>query len=395
VFSDTFLNIAENNSNHLNANYSNKVNILNIFRWIWKNKNGFIFGVLFLFCMSILVYWTINPNKAPFWTGLAEHQIPNGGVVSAKNLWDWLNLLIVPSVLVLGGWWLNKTEKQNERELAEKRAEFDSKLAEDRIQESTLQSYFDHMTELLLVNGLRESKEGAEVRSIARSRTLTTLRILDPIRKGLLLQFLRESGLIDENHIINLKWANLSRADLQYTNLVNASLRSVNLSQALMTGVYLFRANLSGANLFKASLQKAKVICANLSLAQLNETDLTQADFTETDLSIVNFYKANLSGAHFQKANLRSADFSEANMQDVDLTEADLSMSKFVNTDLRKANLSKANLRGANLTNANLIDAILDGADLSLADLTKAKITVEQLGKVGSLSLATLPNRKD
>lgn len=345
--------------------------------------------------MVYVVSWAINPNQSPYWTGFGEHKVPSGEVVPSKNLWDWLNLLIVPFVLAIGAWWLNKTEKQNERELAEKRAEFDRKLADDRNQESILQSYLDHMTDLLLVSGLRESKEDDEIRSIARAKTITVLRILDPIRKGILLQFLRETGLIEENPIVNIKWANLSGADLQKANLVSASLRNVNFNEAQMTRAYLFQANLSGTTFYKAILHKAKVVSANLKLAQMNEANLTEADFTETDLSIANLNKVIADGAHFQKANFRSADLTEANLQNANLTDADLSMTKLVNTDLRNANLTRANLRGANLINANLTGAILDEADLSLANLTSAKISSQQIAKAKSVSMATLPNKKD
>ena len=132
-------------------------------------------------------------------------------------------------MLAIGVWWLNKTEKANERLLAKRRADDERRLAEDQAQETTLQSYFDHMTNLLLIEGLKESKEHDEIRSIARARTLTTLRKLDATRKSLLVQFLREAGLIaNKNFVINIKWADLSKADFSKVNLANISLQSVN-----------------------------------------------------------------------------------------------------------------------------------------------------------------------
>ena len=64
------------------------------------------------------------------------------------------------------------------------------KFAEDRQQETRLQTYFDRMTELLLEEGLRESEKGDETRSIARTRTLSTLRALNVERKQYLIRFL-------------------------------------------------------------------------------------------------------------------------------------------------------------------------------------------------------------
>lgn len=363
--------------------------------WLWNKKWLILFWGVFLFAVGHIAYWAIYPNQSPYWTGFGEYKASNGEVVPSKNLWDWLNLLIVPFVLAIGAWWLNKTEKQNEQELAEKRAEFDRKLEDDRNREAILQSYLDHMTNLLLANGLRESKKDDEIRSIARAKTITVLRILDSIRKGILLQFLREAGLIEEDPIVNIKWANLSRADLQKANLVNASLRNVNLNEAQLSGAYLFQANLSGASFHKATLYKAKVISANLKLAKMDEANLTEADFTETNLSIANLNKVNAKNAHFEKANLRSADLSEANLQNANLTDADLSMAKLVNADLSNAVLTRANLRGANLTNANLIGTTLDDTDLSLTNLAGVKISSEQIAKAKSISMATLPSKKD
>src|SRR5690554_3983403 len=70
-----------------------------------------------------------------------------------KTLWDWMALLLVPLVLAIGGWWLNKTQKDIEREQAEQQAE---------LERETLEQYFDRMTELLLGWDLRKKAETEE-----------------------------------------------------------------------------------------------------------------------------------------------------------------------------------------------------------------------------------------
>jgi len=365
--------------------------MMKFIHWLWNKKwQLLLWGSVFIL-VGYITYWAVYPNQSPYWTGFGEYTTPNGEIVPSKNLWDWLNLLIVPFVLVVGAWWLNKSEKQREQEAANRRAEFDRRLAEDKNRELILQAYLDHMTDLLLKEGLRESRKEDEIRSIARAKTITVLRILDPVRKGILLQFLREAGLIENEPIVNIKWADLSRADLRKANLVNAFLRNTNLDEALMTQAYLFRANLGGATFRKAILYRAKFIFANLRLAQMKEANLTEADFTGADLSIANLHQIRANGTHFQKANLRSADLSESNLQNADFTEANLVMAKLINADLQDANLTGANCRGANLTGANLIGANLENADLSLANLTNAKVSARQLAKAKSLSLAILP----
>ena len=127
------------------------------------------------------------------------------------------------------------------------------------------------MTELLLKEGLRTSKSEDEVRSIARTRTLSTLRTLDGTRKGLLLRFLEESGLIKEKHIVDL-----ANADLSGANLSGVDLRGVYLIKADLR-----KADLSGANLRDTNLSKANLSGANLTDAQVTDEQLAQAKSLE------------------------------------------------------------------------------------------------------------------
>src|SRR5258708_7636431 len=124
--------------------------------------------------------------------------------VPAKSFCDWLQLLIIPGVLAVGGYLFNYTTSRNdreatekrtqaEREAAEKRAETEREIALDNQREAALQAYIDRMAELLLVNGLRESKPGDEIRTIARMRIVAVVQGLDGIRKRLLLIFFHQA----------------------------------------------------------------------------------------------------------------------------------------------------------------------------------------------------------
>ena len=190
-----------------------------------------------------------------------------------KTIWDWLQLLIIPAVLAIGGYLFNFTTSRNERQAAAKRDQTERDIASDNQRETALQSYIDKISELLLDKHLREPQSDDEVRTIARVRTLTTLPRLDATRKGSVIQFLHESQLIErDKSIINLKGANLSEA-----NLSGANLSEANLSEAKLVEAKLVEANLSGAN---------------LSGADLNQADLYRADLNQADLS-----GANLEGA--------------------------------------------------------------------------------------------------
>src|SRR5262245_46064880 len=93
-----------------------------------------------------------------------------------KTLWDWMQLLIIPLVLGIGAFFLNRSERQNERE-----------IERDRQQEAALQGYIDRLSELLLKEALLSSEQNEEVRNVARIRTLAVLRGLDSKRKALVV----------------------------------------------------------------------------------------------------------------------------------------------------------------------------------------------------------------
>jgi Pentapeptide repeats (8 copies) len=166
------------------------------------------------------------------WTGL-------GG----KKLWDWLQLLIIPAVLAIGGYLFSLAHSSTEQEIA---------LNNQR--EATLQDYLDKMSELLLEKHLRESPIDDEVRKIARVRTLTVLRRIDGERKASVLRFLYESDLINKDKpIMYLEDAGLSEAELIVATLRGAILRDTTLLDANLSG-----ADLSGATIAPEQLDKAK-----------------------------------------------------------------------------------------------------------------------------------------
>ena len=132
--------------------------------------------------------------------GRKKEQTPKRGIAWPRwtgfrgmTVRDWLELLIVPLVLV--GIGLLFQMQQNEVE--ERRLEADQELEEQRAQDAALQAYLDQMGQMLLDKDrpLRQSKEGDEVRILARARTVTILRRLDSARNRDILQFLREARL--------------------------------------------------------------------------------------------------------------------------------------------------------------------------------------------------------
>jgi uncharacterized protein YjbI with pentapeptide repeats len=282
-----------------------------------------------------------------------------------KPLWDWLDLLIVPLVLAIGGYLFNSSQNRATQAAAERRA-----------QDEALQAYLDHMSDMLMPKSADQPSLSGEsppesLRTLARARTLTVLRRLDGERKGRVLQFLYESRLIfaEDRVVLDLKGADLVEAGLRW-----AFLRATNLVET----------NLSGANLVDANLVEANLVEANLSGANLRGAILIEARLRGTNLS-----EANLS-----EADLREADLSHASLYKADLTQSDLSGADLSDAYPIEAKLSRAILHGAYLEDADLRGADLRGADLRGADLRDVQgVTDEELDQQAkSLEGATMPN---
>ncbi len=114
------------------------------------------------------------------------------------TLWEWLDLLIIPIVLALGGYLFTRSENRKTQEIAEQQRDLDRKIADARRQDDLLQAYLDGMSQLLTDGDrpLHRAQPSDNLSTVARARTLTALSRLDGGRKRSVVQFLYESGLI-------------------------------------------------------------------------------------------------------------------------------------------------------------------------------------------------------
>jgi len=141
---------------------------------------------------------------------------------------------------------------------------------------------------------------------------------------------------------VDLRYADLSRANLRGASFTGADLRHTQLAQAIMIGsvarganfesAYLLGANLGNADLREANLTKAYVKAARMGRAQLDQANLRGTILSYADLS---------------SASLRGADLTAACLKGTDLTHADMRGAHLHAADLRSASLRYVDLTGA------------------------------------------------
>jgi len=222
-----------------------------------------------------------------------------------------------------------------------------NKTSDDNQKQQVMSDYFEQMTDLILDSkkyGEFKGKENSLARSIARAKTLSTLRQLDGVRKGQVLKFLYEADLVGSCTV-----------DLTKLQLGDCKERHLDLKEAKLD-----EATFEQLNLQKISLAGINLEGASLAYAQLPEIGLAGANMTGVKLYGANLTKAHLAGVHMSGAILEKAQFIDVKLQDA---------------DLRGAKLTDANLRGANLQNANLSKAVLRNAILDNADLQGANLS--------------------
>ncbi|QBD76807.1 hypothetical protein EPA93_12655 [Ktedonosporobacter rubrisoli] len=245
----------------------------------WQGFQGYaIITFISMLLIALIVAGYTSPHFR--WTGFGTDtsQLDDQGrpIQRAKTLWDWLRLLLLPVVLIVGILWLNGQQQQL---LLQQEANA-RQLAEEQHQQVLLSSYMDKISDLILHDDLLHTKPLSAIHLVAQVQTTTTLRALQPDKKGALIHFLYTSQLINnDTHVISLLEADLRGADLH-----NLDLRDTNLSGAYMSGANLAGANLSYTTLKFTDLSNSNMSGANLQAADMHNTKLNGADLSKAVL---------------------------------------------------------------------------------------------------------------
>jgi len=117
------------------------------FRSWWQKirKPLEIAGIITLLAVSIAVIVMVIAGYIFQWdwTGLSPYISPthpkDSDYQRGKTLWDWLQLLIIPAVLAVGGYVFNLTVSRNEQESTRLRDKTEREIASDNQREAALQ----------------------------------------------------------------------------------------------------------------------------------------------------------------------------------------------------------------------------------------------------------------
>jgi uncharacterized protein YjbI with pentapeptide repeats len=284
------------------------------------------------------------------WTGFAGSVTSNQSESTrSKTLWDWLQLLVVPLALAAAAFGLNELQSEREHRREDRRAIAEGLRASEHARaevlraietrrEAVLRGYLQQMAELLLDRQLRHSSRLSEVRVLARTLTLTTLRQLDGARKSHIVRFLSEAGLINgQDPTVDLR-----DADLRYLILPGATLHHVNFSASNLIGANFRRAWLTGARFRSADLRHADFTDSRVvpyTTRSVTGVTVRKSMFRYARLSRAQFNGASLWGADFSYADLRHASFRYADATDAIFTGACLTDATFYDTDILRARL--------------------------------------------------------
>ncbi|PKO16846.1 MAG: hypothetical protein CVU39_06415 [Chloroflexi bacterium HGW-Chloroflexi-10] len=401
-----------------------------------KNKYLVFLKDLLVIIILIILYqrFVLGYTEWVAWTGFGETS-PDGN----KTFWDWLDLLIIPFVLSIGALIFNKIQKENEQNFAKQRYADEQSLIQTRfvkeqeligqrqenemllnldIQRGTsFQAFIDRMSDLVLKNDLQDTSCKGEIKSIARSLTITNMFTLDEVRNNLLLKFLRELKLLDiQNPIIVFDKYDLRKMALKSVDFTGISLKNVNLEEADLADCIFDQTCLRGADLTRAKLYGAKFLKADLQNAQIHQTNLATTTIKNCNFSNAGLIMATLVGyiteTNFAKAKMRDMNielttFEECDFSEVDFTSSDFMGVNFTNCDVSNAKFRHAKFRGGSFHESNLSNTDFSGLDLSgvsflNSDLSNARfenyldfrtiVTYKQLAQAKHLEGATLPD---
>ena len=117
----------------------------------WRRSIRRVLWIVSIVIALVALYVLIRIGYTVPTTGFGQTEVKEC-VQPAKTLWDWMDLLIVPIVLAIGGYLFTRSENRATQATAERQHRATQAAAERRAQEEALQGYLDQMSDMLIAN---------------------------------------------------------------------------------------------------------------------------------------------------------------------------------------------------------------------------------------------------
>lgn len=339
-----------------------------------------------------------------FWTILKY----DGLGFKDKKFWNWLELLIIPTLLALGALFFEVQADQRTEDSDDKRAA-----------QQSLEEYLKTVQEIVTSSKPSTEKENErstvleklsyEEKAVIESFTELVLSEIDGNQKSQVVKLLYDLELINCNggfcETINLDGVDLTEANLSNLDLRNINLKGANLKNALLIETNLELANLENSNLENADFKLARIKNATMSNAffgvnqgnsgnnkkfammipffKSNKDNVDSGEKWKKVIEITSLYYLSESDSLNTQNYCNSLDKNNSNNSNekLDFTDLILSNANLEKLDLREADFTGADLRGVSLKGSNLENANLKKAKLDNIELEGAYLRGIQIDK--------------
>ena len=206
-------------------------------------------------------------------------------------------------------WQIENNQSERQWAIAEQQNNFQRQLALEKYQEEILMVYIKETGDLLeKSNGSLASNP--IITTIARAKTLNTIRQLDARRSSDVIRFLYEAGqLTDTNQTRALNVSTVELCNIN-KNIFEIPTKVAKLS---LMGIYLRNCMFNNTLLHDIDFSSAQIDHMNFSAADVHDVAISSAKLQE-----VEFTSAILKDVEFTSATLKDVEFTSAILKDVD-----------------------------------------------------------------------------
>jgi uncharacterized protein YjbI with pentapeptide repeats len=260
--------------------------------------------------------------------------------LTGKNLLKFLSSLILP--LMLGVFTVvvtfeqqkvarqqrleDKNDSRQQREqdwkIATLQRETESKVLSDQYRDQVFVTYIKEIGELLKENN-GSLTNNALTHTLARVKTLNTIRQLDGSRQPHVIRFLLEARqLTNTDAFVALDISTAELIDIDFHKLRRLLFDAVSLVGVFLQNCTFEEMWLSDVDFSSAELNNVKFSSAGLYNVYFSSARLVKVNFSFARLAKVNFFSARLFDVNFSSARLGNINFSSAWLSNVNFSSA-------------------------------------------------------------------------